>query len=146
MLFVLQTDLCKGGISMAEWKIPENLRYTESDEWIRVENGVGVVGVTDYAQDQLSDVVYVELPSEGETFAQGETFGVVESVKAAADMHMPVGGEVIERNGALEDEPELVNKDPYGAAWFIKIKLSNPSELDKLMDAAAYQAHCAARA
>jgi glycine cleavage system H protein len=131
---------------MSDWKIPEDLRYSEEDEWIRLDGDAGVVGLTDYAQGQLSDIVYVELPEVGETFGQGEVFGVVESVKAAADMHMPASGEVIEINDALEDAPEVVNGDPYGAGWFVKIKLSDPAELDKLMDAAAYRKYCEERA
>ena len=131
---------------MGDWKTPEDLRYSEEDEWIRLQGEAGVVGLTDYAQDQLSDIVYVELPEVGASFGQGEVLGVVESVKAAADMHMPVGGEVIEVNDALEDTPEIVNGDPYGAGWFVKIKLSDPTELDKLMDAAAYTKHCEERA
>jgi glycine cleavage system H protein len=131
---------------MSDWKIPEDLRYSEEDEWIRLDGDAGVVGLTDYAQGQLSDIVYVELPEVGETFGQGEVFGVVESVKAAADMHMPASGEVIEINDALEDAPEVVNGDPYGAGWFVKIKLSDPTELDKLMDAAAYRKYCEERA
>ncbi len=130
---------------MGDWKIPQDLRYTETDEWVRVEGGVAVVGLTDYAQDQLSDIVYVELPSEGDSFAKGDTFGVVESVKAAADMHMPVSGAVTEANRALEDQPEIVNSEPYDAGWFVKVKLSDPAELGGLMDAAAYKAHCDAR-
>jgi glycine cleavage system H protein len=131
---------------MSDWKIPEDLRYSEEDEWIRLDGDAGVVGLTDYAQGQLSDIVYVELPEVGETFGQGEVFGVVESVKAAADMHMPVGGEVIEINSALEDAPEVVNGDPYGTGWFVKIKLNDPTELEKLMDAAAYRKYCEERA
>ncbi|MBN1285011.1 MAG: glycine cleavage system protein GcvH [Anaerolineae bacterium] len=127
-------------------QIPEDLKYTEDDEWVRVEGDTATIGITDYAQDQLSDIVYVEHPDVGAAFDQGEIFGVVESVKAAGDMHMPVGGEVVEVNEALEDEPEVVNSDPYGAGWFIKIKIADPAELDKLLDAAAYKAHCDARA
>jgi len=119
--------------------IPKDLKYSEDDEWIRVEGDIGTVGVTDYAQDSLSDVVYVELPAEGESFERGDTFGVVESVKAAADLLMPVTGEIVEINAALEDTPELVNSDPYGKAWMVKFKLSDSGELDSLMDAAAYE-------
>ncbi len=118
--------------------IPEDLKYTENDEWIRVEGGTGTIGVTDYAQDQLNDIVYVELPDVGAAFAKGGSFGVVESVKAASDMHVPVGGTVTAVNEALEDEPEIVNSDPYGAGWFIKISIEDAAELAGLMDAAAY--------
>ncbi len=125
--------------------IPKDLKYSEDDEWIRVEGDTGTVGITDYAQDSLSDIVYVELPAEGDSFDAGETFGVVESVKAAADLLMPVAGEIVEINSALEDSPELVNSDPYGEAWIVKIKLSDAGELDDLMDAAAYEAFLAGR-
>ncbi len=119
---------------------PEDLKYTENDEWIRVEGDTGTVGVSDYAQDQLSDVVFVEvLEDVGTELDKGEPFGAVESVKAAADVYMPVSGEIIEVNEGLAEVPEQVNTDPYGEAWMIKIKISDPSELDELMDAGAYQ-------
>jgi glycine cleavage system H protein len=121
-------------------EIPEDLRYTEDDEWIRVEDGdEATVGITDYAQDSLSDIVYVEFPNEGDFFGVGETFGVVESVKAAADLLMPVSGDIIAVNEELIDSPELVNQDPYGKGWMIKIRMSEPEQLDDLMDAEAYQ-------
>lgn len=123
------------------YKVPSDLMYTKEDEWIRRDGEEAVVGITDYAQDALSDIVYVELPSTGESFDSGATFGVVESVKAASDLFMPVGGEVLEVNEALADTPELVNSDPYGEAWIVRIKMSDPSELDDLMDADAYQAY-----
>ncbi len=120
--------------------IPAELKYTENDEWIRVEGSLGTVGITDYAQDQLSDVVYVEVTaSVGDKLAKGEAFGTVESVKAAADVYMPVGGTIQEINESLSDAPELVNSDPYGQAWMIKIEIEDPSELEGLMDAEAYQ-------
>lgn len=122
--------------------IIEGLLYTRDDEWIRVEGDEGVVGITDYAQDALSDIVYVELPEEGDRFNTGETFGVVESVKAAADLYMPVTGEVTVVNEELPDMPEVVNSDPYGAGWMIKIKIGDESELGDLMDAAAYRVYC----
>ncbi len=122
--------------------IPADLLYTKDDEWIRVEGDAGTIGITDYAQDSLSDIVFLELPDVGDSFAAGDTFGVVESVKAAADLHMPAGGEVTAVNEDLLDTPETVNEDPYGAAWMIKITLSDPGDLDNLMDAAAYQAYC----
>ena len=125
--------------------IPKDLKYSEDDEWVRIDGDMGTVGITDYAQDSLSDIVYVELPGEGDSFDSGETFGVVESVKAAADLLMPVSGEVVEINSALEDSPELVNSDPYGEAWIVKIKLSDAGELDDLMDAAAYEKFLAER-
>jgi glycine cleavage system H protein len=114
--------------------------YDKEHEWIRVEGDEGVIGISDYAQDQLSDVVYVELPEVGETLEKGDVFAVVESVKAASDVYMPVSGEIIEINDELEDTPELVNQDPYGEAWFVRISINDPAELDNLMDADAYQA------
>jgi glycine cleavage system H protein len=131
---------------MGDWKTPDDVRYAESDEWVKIEGDEVTVGLTDYAQDQLSDVVYVELPAVGDTLAKGDSYGVVESVKAASDMYMPLGGEITAVNEALEDTPELVNEDPYGKGWMIRIKASDPSEAEGLMDAKAYDAHCDARA
>ncbi|WP_423130397.1 glycine cleavage system protein GcvH [Gaoshiqia sp. Z1-71] len=120
--------------------LPENLKYTKEHEWIRVEGDVAVVGITDFAQGELGDIVFVEIETVGETLAMGETFGTVEAVKTVSDLFMPVGGELIEFNTALEDQPELINKDAYGEGWMIKIKLEDPAQLDVLMDAAAYKA------
>lgn len=123
--------------------IPGELKYTKNDEWIRVDGNVGTVGITDYAQDQLSDVVYVEVVlAEGEEASTGDTCATVESVKAASDVYMPVSGKVTEINDSLIDTPELINTDPYGDAWMIKIEISNPDELTELMDSAAYQSYC----
>jgi glycine cleavage system H protein len=120
--------------------VPADLKYTENHEWIRVEGSTGTVGITDYAQDQLSDVVYVEVTAaQGEKLAKGEVCATVESVKAAADVYMPVAGTVTEINESLADTPELVNSDPYGEAWMLKIEIENPAELEDLMDAQAYQ-------
>lgn len=119
---------------------PENLRYTSEHEWIRVEGDVAYVGITDYAQSELGEIVFVDVPTLGETVAQGEVFGSVEAVKTVSDLNMPVTGEVLELNEALDGQPELVNNDPYGDGWMIKISVKDASELDKLMDAAAYQA------
>ena len=119
--------------------IPANLKYTEDHEWIRVEGDVIVVGVTDFAQSELGDVVFVEIETEGEVLDKGETFGTVEAVKTVSDLFMPVGGEVAEFNEALADEPELVNKDPYGEGWMIKIKIADTAELDALIPAEEYQ-------
>ena len=121
-------------------KFPDDLRYTEHDEWVRVEGDEIVIGITDFAQDQLSDIVYVELPEVSDRYEKGEAFGVVESVKAASDVYMPAGGEIIATNEALEDEPEVVNQDPYGDGWFARIKVDDLTELDDLMDAEAYKA------
>lgn len=121
-------------------KVEPGFKYHEEHEWVRVEGDEAVIGISDYAQDQLSDVVYVELPEVGDAFEQGDVFAVVESVKAASDVYMPVSGEILEINEILEDSPELVNQDPYGEAWFVRVALSDPSELDGLMDAEAYKA------
>ncbi len=125
--------------------VPENLRYTKDDEWIKLDGDEATVGVTDYAQDSLSDIVYLELPDVGDSFSAGETFGVVESVKAAADLLMPISGEIVAINEDLIDSPELVNEDPYGKAWMVKVKLSDPAQIDELMDTAAYQAYLDSR-
>ncbi|MEM7333654.1 MAG: glycine cleavage system protein GcvH [Chloroflexota bacterium] len=125
--------------------IPEDLKYSAEDEWVRVDGDVATIGITDYAQDQLNDIVYLELPAADDSFETGETFGVVESVKAASDLVMPVGGTVIESNEDLVDAPELINSDPYGEAWMIKVKISDASALDNLMDAAAYKANIESR-
>ncbi len=122
-------------------KVIEGLYYCESHEYVRVEGEFGYIGITDYAQEQLGNVVYVDMPEVDDEFAAGDAFGAVESVKAASDLCSPVSGVVVEINEALEDEPELVNKDAFGT-WIIKVKLSDPSELDSLMSAEAYQAIC----
>ncbi|WP_067220684.1 glycine cleavage system protein GcvH [Stappia indica] len=116
-------------------------RYTEDHEWITVEGDVATVGITDYAQQQLGDVVFVELPEVGRKVSKGDEAAVVESVKAASEVYAPLDGEIVEANGVLADEPGKVNEDPEGAAWFVKIRLSDTSQLDSLMDEAAYKAH-----
>jgi glycine cleavage system H protein len=125
--------------------IPKNLKYTKSDEWISIEGDTGTIGISDFAQNSLSDIVYVELPDVGDSFAQGENFGSIESVKAASDLYLPVSGEIIEVNEGLADTPELVNSDPYGKAWLIKIKIKDAGESNKLMDSEAYTKYCAER-
>jgi len=122
---------------MAE--VREGLRYTRTHEWVRVEGDVAVVGVTDFAQSELGDITYLELPEPGTVVKQGESMGVIESVKAAADIYAPVSGEVVEVNRSVVDSPELVNKSPYDEAWLAKIRLSAAEELERLMDAAAYR-------
>ena len=122
-------------------KVIEGLYYSESHEYVKVEGEFGYIGITDYAQEQLGNVVYVDMPEEGDEVEAGAEFGAVESVKAASDLLSPVSGEVVEVNTALEDEPELINQDAFGN-WIIKVKLSDPSELDNLMDAQAYEAQC----
>jgi len=119
---------------------PSDLKYTKNDEWVRVEGNTGTVGITDYAQSQLSDIVFVEvIVAVGEEVTQGDSCATVESVKAAADVYMPVSGKVIAINEALPDSPEIINSDPYGAAWMVKVELSDPAELDKLLDASGYE-------
>ncbi|PTN07327.1 glycine cleavage system H protein [Mangrovibacterium marinum] len=120
--------------------LPENLKYTKEHEWVRVEGDTVVVGITDFAQGELGDIVFVEIETVGETLEVGETFGTVEAVKTVSDLFMPVGGEILEFNQALEDSPELINKDAYGEGWMIKLKIEDAAQLDDLMDAAAYQA------
>ncbi len=118
---------------------PEDCLYTREHEWIRVEDDVGVIGITDYAQEALGDIVYVELPSVGDHFSQGEPFGNVESVKAVSELYMPVSGEIVEVNEDLAESPQLVNEDPYGDGWMVKIALSDPTELETLMSASEYE-------
>src|SRR5467141_1603677 len=122
---------------------PKNYRYTKEHEWINVEGGLATIGITDYAQHELGDVVFVELPKPGAKIETGKTFGTVESVKAVSEIYSPVAGEVIEANTALQNTPEKINTDPHGAAWLIKIRIANPAEITGLMDAAAYQAYIA---
>ena len=122
-------------------KVIEGLYYSESHEYVRVEGNIGYIGITDYAQEQLGNVVYVDMPEEGDEVTATEDFGAVESVKAASDLISPVSGKVLEVNEALEDQPELINQDAF-ANWIIKVELSDPSELENLMDAATYDAQC----
>ena len=119
---------------------PNNVKYTSEHEWIRVDGNEAFVGITDYAQSELGEIVFVDVDTIGEQIGQGEVFGSVEAVKTVSDLNMPVSGEVLEFNEALNDQPELVNNDPYGEGWMIKISIADPAELDTLMDAAAYQA------
>ena len=119
--------------------VPAELRYTKEHEWVRVDGDEAVVGITQYAADQLGDIVFVELPDTGRTLDQHTTFGVVESVKAVSDLFAPVAGEVTETNGDLTGTPEVVNTDPYGAGWMLRVKLADPAEVDTLLDAAAYE-------
>ena len=121
-------------------QFPADIRYTSEHEWIRVEGDEAYVGITDYAQSELGEIVFVDVPTLGETVGQGEVFGSIEAVKTVSDLNMPVTGEVLEINGALDAQPELVNNDPYGEGWIIRISVKDAAELDKLMDATAYQA------
>jgi glycine cleavage system H protein len=119
--------------------IPENLKYTKDHEWVKIEGDTAVIGVTDFAQQQLGDVVFVEVETEGDTLSKGDVFGTIEAVKTVSDMYMPVSGEVFEVNPKLEDAPETVNEDPYGDGWMIKVKVSDAGELDELMSAEEYK-------
>ena len=118
--------------------IPEELKYTAEHEWIRVEGDEIVIGVTDFAQGEMGDVVFLEIETEGETLTKGEIFGTIEAVKTVSDLYMPIDGEVLEVNPALEDTPELVNSSPFDQGWMIRVKLSDPAQLDDLLSAAAY--------
>ena len=124
--------------------IPAELKYTKDHEWVRVEGDVAVVGVTDYAQGELGDIVYIEIETEGDNLDQEEVFGTVEAVKTVSDLFMPISGEIVEVNSSLSDAPETVNTDPYGNGWMIKIKMSDTSELDSLMTADQYKEHVGA--
>ncbi|HPF65694.1 glycine cleavage system protein GcvH [Lentimicrobium sp.] len=118
--------------------IPSNLKYTKDHEWIKIEGDTALVGVTEYAQGELGDIVFIEVETVGETLDQHETFGTIEAVKTVSDLFLPVSGEILEFNDALNSAPELINKDPYGEGWIIKLKFTNPAEADELLDAAAY--------
>ena len=119
--------------------IPENLKYSKEHEWMAIEGNTVTVGITDYAQGELGDVVFVELPGVGDTFDVQDTFGTIEAVKAVSDLYCPIAGKVVEINEALEDAPETVNKDPYGEGWMIKLEVDNTADLDSLLDANAYK-------
>jgi len=123
---------------------PEQLRYTKEHEWVSLEGGVGTVGITDHAQQELGDIVFVELPKPGTLVGQGKTLGSVESVKAVSDIYAPVSGEVVEVNEALAEAPEKINEDPHGEAWLVRIRLTAPAEMDGLLSAADYEAYVAA--
>ena len=124
---------------------PANYHYTKEHEWVEAKDGIATVGITDYAQSELGDVVFVELPQPGAKLSKGKSLGTVESVKAVSEIYAPASGEVIEANGELQNKPETINSDPHGAAWLVKIKLASPAELDGLMDGAAYEAYTAAK-
>ena len=121
---------------------PTNLKYSKDHEWVKVDGNVATIGITDFAQSQLGDIVFVDIQTEGEDLEAGEVFGAIEAVKTVADGLMPVSGKVVEVNADLEGAPESVNSDPYGAGWMIKVEMSNPAEVDDLLDAAAYEAEC----
>lgn len=119
--------------------IPDNLKYTKEHEWIKVDGDIAIIGITDYAQNELGDIVFIEIETEGETLDREETFGSIEAVKTVSDLFMPVGGEVLEFNSVLEQTPEIVNSDPYGDGWIIKVKIADKDELKDLLDAEAYK-------
>ena len=119
--------------------VPAELKYTQEHEWTKIEGDIATIGITDYAQGELGDIVYIELPAVGDSFNQGDSFGNIEAVKAVSDLYAPVSGEVVEVNEQLGDTPETINSDPYGAGWMVKVKLADPSELEDLMDASAYE-------
>ncbi len=121
-------------------QFPENLKYTKEHEWVRVEGDIAFIGITDFAQGELGDIVFVEINTVGQAMGQDEVFGTVEAVKTVSDLYLPVSGEIVEVNAGLEGNPEAVNTDPYGDGWMVKVKMSNPGEVDGLMDAAAYAA------
>ncbi len=123
--------------------VPDGLRYTDDHEWVKVDGDIATVGITDFAQGELGDVVFIELPEADDDFEQGDAFGSIEAVKTVADMLAPVSGTITEVNSELEDEPEKINSDPFGDGWIVKIKLSDPAELDSLMDTETYKTHIA---
>jgi len=121
--------------------LPENLKYTKDHEWLRVEGNNAYIGITDFAQGELGDIVFIEIETQGENLKKEEVFGTIEAVKTVSDLFMPVSGEILQVNPNIEDKPELTNKDPYGEGWLIKIKITNASEIDSLLDASAYKVH-----
>ena len=121
--------------------VPEKLKYSSDHEWIRMDDSEALIGITDFAQGELGDIIFVEFPSVGEKYSAGDPFGTVEAVKTVADLYMPVGGEILEINTALDDAPETVNQDPYQGGWLVKISVSAPADFDGLMDAERYKAH-----
>jgi glycine cleavage system H protein len=125
--------------TISKMNVPANLLYTKDHEWIRVEGDTGYIGVTDFAQGELGDVVFIEIETVGETLPKEEVFGTIEAVKTVSDMFMPVGGEILEVNPALEEKPDLVNKDPYGKGWMVKIRMSNPDETKELLSPEEYK-------
>ena len=127
------------------WKTPEDRVYTETDEWVMLDGQSALIGITDYAQDQLSDIVYLELPTIDESFNKDDIFATVESVKAAADVNMPVVVKITEVNNGLEDQPELINVEPYEGAWFVKIDVQDVNQIEELMDAKTYMDYCESR-
>jgi glycine cleavage system H protein len=124
--------------------IPDNLKYTKDHEWIRVEGSTGYVGISDYAQGELGDIIYIDVTTVGETLNMGDTFGTIEAVKTVSDCYAPVSGKIVEFNSAINDNPAIVNQDPYGAGWIIKMELTNPADLDTMLSAADYKSQVGA--
>lgn len=124
---------------MADTLIPKELKYTNTHEWLKIEGDIAIIGITDYAQKELSDIVYIDLPEIGKTLNQGDVLGTIEAVKAVSDFYTPISGSVIETNQELKTAPDLVNKEPYGKGWMVKIKMSNPDEISKLLSAEQYE-------
>lgn len=142
LFLICLTEKRKKPISYGEkMNFPDGLKYTDDHEWIRVEGNVGYIGVTDHAQSELGDVVYIDIEEDLETLEKGESFGTIEAVKTVADLYAPVDAKVLEVNTKLNDSPEKVNEDPYGDGWMVKVELSDPSQLDDLMDVEAYKSH-----
>ena len=119
--------------------VPAELKYTQEHEWTRIEGDIATIGITEYAQGELGDIVYIELPAVGDSFKRGDSFGNIEAVKAVSDLYAPISGEIVETNEVLADKPETINSDPYGAGWMMKVKMSDQTELDDLMDSSAYE-------
>ena len=124
--------------------VPDNLKYTTDHEWIKVDGNTATIGITEYAQGELGDIVFIDIDQDMESISKGDSFGTIEAVKTVSDMFAPCNGSVLEINSALEDQPEIINQDPYGDGWIIKVELADPSELDELLDSAAYQAQITA--
>jgi glycine cleavage system H protein len=124
--------------------IPENLKYTKDHEWLKIEGNTATIGISDFAQGELGDIVFIEIETQGEELAKLDVFGTIEAVKTVSDLYMPISGEVLEVNEKIQDSPEIVNKDPYGDGWLIKIKVADASEIDALLDATAYKTHISA--
>lgn len=126
-------------LKITDMNVPEKLKYTKDHEWLRIEGNTGYIGITDFAQGELGDVVFIEIETLGEKLSKGDVFGTIEAVKTVSDLFMPVSGEILEVNPALEDNPEVVNKDPYGAGWMVRISISDPADTKDLLDAAKYK-------
>jgi glycine cleavage system H protein len=141
LLVFSQRESFNNNLKYKKMNLPENLKYTKDHEWLRVEGNEAYIGITDYAQGELGDIVFIEIETQGEILNKEEVFGTIEAVKTVSDLFMPVSGEILDVNPNIEDKPELTNKDPYGQGWLIKIKMTDSSELTSLLDVKAYKAH-----